>query len=241
MKNLHLIAHCWSGDRDCYAKMLTAQLSSLLRWPPKCEYTLSICTARDDHQTLSAIEAFQHRCVAAVPRLLPRTELFRRAFGRNHCAKLSDGFDIVWFTDCDLLFGEGCLDALAGSDFMGLAYPRQQLIHRSHAMGDEDLATITVGVTWKHDPSRFMPHRMKFASGGVQIVDGNTGRRGYLDGTRWQQAVDPAGGFRAPGEDRVFRGLFRGKSTVLDIPNLFRLRHSSTPFEEQAKRLQSTA
>ena len=239
MKSIHLIAHCWAGDRSCYAKMLTAQLSALLRWPPKARVLLSICTNECDKATLLAIESFHSRGVPVEPILLPKPQIFRRAIGRNVASKASKA-DIVWFTDCDLIFGDSCLDTLSLIDFSGLAYPTRQMIHRSHALGDEDLATITIGEPWQIDIAHFVPHRMRFASGGVQIVDGETGRKGYLDGSKWTRQADPERGFCDPGEDRVYRGLFTN-STPLSLPNLFRFRHSDCPFEKAEDRLAQTS
>jgi len=41
-----------------------------------------------------------------------KESLFRRGIGRNQAA-LNTNAHWVWFTDCDLMFRKGCLDALA--------------------------------------------------------------------------------------------------------------------------------
>ena len=239
-RSIELVVHCFSTRHDCYAKMLTAQISSLIKWRPKCDYNLMVCMNDGDDLTFTALRlAFAHGVSAsAYPLDLPH--LFRRGIGRNNAAQTSKA-DIVWHCDCDLLFGEGCLDALAASDFTGLAFPRTQLVHRAHWIGDRDLTQIKLGQLWEPNPADFEPNKIKFASGGVIIVDGATARKGFMHGTKWTEPVDPARGFCDPREDIAYRKTFEGKSTVLDLPNLFRFRHSACPFQKPEDRLAQTA
>jgi hypothetical protein len=72
-------------------------------------------------------------------------------------------------------------------------------------------------------------------------VDGNHAREhGYLDGTRWVKPVPEAKDFLDTREDRVYRGTFKG-STRLELPNLYRCRHSRSAFEPAENRLRQTA
>ncbi len=243
MKTIEIVVHCYAEKIPDFAAMLTAQLSSLVLWTPKtCNVTLRVCAKSGDQLTDEAgfgFGPFLAENVFSDPLWLDGTDIFRRAIGRNIAAKRSNA-DIVWFADADYLFGEGCLDALAASDFKGLAYPRDIMIHKSHAVGDAELARIKIGEQFEPDLTLFKPQRIKFAIGGLQIVDGDTARAGgYLDGTRWVKPTT-ATDFQDTREDRVFRGLFP-KSTALELPNLFRMRHSRSAFESADSRLKQTS
>jgi len=251
MKSIEVVAHCFAEKRPEFAKLLTAQLSSLELWPAKADIQVTVCTAKSDNLTMSVCKAFNNDWVEdsdyPVLETIEAAEhrwLFRRSIIRNRCAKESLA-DIVWFCDADYIFGQGCLDALAASDFKGLAYPKEVQIHRAHWLGDKEIARIEPGKLFEPDLSLFETKREKFAIGGLQIVDGDSARKyGYLDATKWVQPVPDAQDFLDTKEDKAFRNFMIekcGPSTQLDLPNLYRFRHSASAFEPPENRLAQTA
>jgi len=271
MKTVEIITHCFAEKIPAFASLLTAQLSSLILWEPRnCMAVLTICYAEDDQRTKWVIERLVEivdGCKEDEPELaraidtglvpcphprvdmkllfeLDRAKLFRRSIGRNMAARRSRA-DIVWFADCDYIFGEGCLDALAASEFTGLTYPQEVQIHRAHHIGDAEIARIKPGELFTPDLSLFETKREKFAIGGLQIVPGDVARKyGYCDGGRWQKPADPAQGFQDTREDKAYRQEMIekcGPSKAIHLPNLYRFRHSESAFEDSAKRLAQTA
>ncbi len=238
MKSIEIVSTCWSKDMPQYARMLTAQLSSLVLWPPKAKVTMTVIHCMEDDETQRSVDSFRGKIPDLRTIWLEPERLFRRAIGRNIAFKTSVA-DICWACDCDCLWSEGCLDALAETEFTGLAFPSIVMFHRSHQLGDEDIGRITPGELFKIDVSRFTPGRVKFASGGYMIVDGATAKKGYLDGSRYTRPVDPANGFCDPREDIRYRKQF-GKSTAISIPNVMRFRHSASPWQAAEKRLAQT-
>lgn len=258
-RTVEIIVHCYAEKRAEFAKLLNAQIGSVLKWPPKCKVILHVVSVYNDQHTTEIIHSYSQKFqtqviqpYAHIPlsfpaanlqrhlRLyhLPKCDVMRRSVARNIISKKTSG-DVVWFADCDYVFGEGCLDALAACEFKGLAYPGSAMIHKSHQIGDAELARSKPGELTL-DLSLFEPWRVKFAIGGLQIVDGATARLGYLDGSRWSKPVPDAQDFLDTKEDRIYRGKFE-KSTKLTLPNLYRLRHSASAFESPESRLKQTA
>lgn len=260
MKRIELIVTCYAGKYPQYAAMFMSQVASLLTHPPKtCSVCLTVCHSACDemvHDVIDEAELGMDGDRLDLCRwVFPLNELFRRGLCRNYAAKKSTA-DIVWFADADALWLDGCLDALASSEWERLARPAEAHFHKTHAQGDADIernmkwwktvkdwSSSRSATKWDEaipDPSRFQPERIKFASGGYIIVDGDTARKGFLDGTKWTQPVDPAGGFRDPREDIAYRKQFK-KSTPLNLPNLYRFRHSVSTFQKAEDRLAQTA
>jgi len=74
----------------------------------------------------------------------------------------------------------------------------------------------------------FALKRQRIAIGGVQIIGGKVARRiGYLDRTQWVEPVDAAIGFRSCKCDVAWRRTNGLVAARLDIPNTFRIRHST--------------
>ena len=108
--DIEIVSHCWN-----YAHLLNHQLSSLVQFPPaKGTITMTVFYCSEDKNTSELLAFFSK---IDVPNItwnwceLPRIALFRRTIGRNKAA-LETKADWVWFTDCDLMFREGCLDGL---------------------------------------------------------------------------------------------------------------------------------
>lgn len=253
MKILEIIVHCYAEQIPDFASMLTAQLSSIIRHPPSGEgrVVVWVCTAISDRLTHEVVAAMGYRA-SLLPDNRVRFEsftsdkrfLFRRAIGRNVRARRTHS-DVVWFADADYIMSAGSIDAILAIDFttlpLPLAYPKQVFIQRSHASGDKAIATIIPGEDWILDTSAFDVKTEKFAIGGLQIVSGETARQhGYLDNTKWVRPVDPTLGFQDTKEDKAYRAALGGSCGV-EIPGLYRMRHSRSAFETAEKRLAQTA
>lgn len=248
MRSVELVCHCYAEKHDVFARLLTAQLSSLVLWPPKCSVRVTVFTAPSD-PAFEVVKSELGMALWSLPqpvRLMTfaaeKQLLFRRSILRNKAAKETTA-DIVWFADADYLFGEGCLDRLAERTFKTrLVFPSEYRVHRSHAIGDAEIERIKPGKLFTPDLTLFEPSRVGFAIGGLQIVSGDTAREfGYLNGDpKWQKPVDPALGFQDTKEDKHFRKAMGGSSPI-NLPRLYRMRHSVSAFESAEKRLAQTA
>jgi hypothetical protein len=237
MKTVEIVTHCWAGRYEHYALALRYQLASLvLHRPEKCAVIVSVCRSPDDELTekvLNWFDVFTDLDLQVFDFFLP--ELGRRAIGRNQVAMASKA-DIVWFTDCDHVFGSGCLDALAELSWPSWApmvFPSKIQIHRDHETGDRSLARAKVEDLPCVVSEEFEPKRYKRAIGGVQIVRGDYAREhGFLNSSRrWQQAYQGDRGFDSCRCDKAYRRFItdRGESIIpVGLPNLFRLRHTET-------------
>ena len=90
---------------------------------------MTVFHAAGDESVTQVLDFFQDIEVPGVTwnwQVLPKEQLFRRSIGRNKAAKNTKA-DWIWFTDCDIIFHENCLDTLAdelqGSDEV-LVFPR---------------------------------------------------------------------------------------------------------------------
>jgi hypothetical protein len=242
MKTIEIIVHCWAERRPVFASMLTAQLSSLVIWRPRCRVKITVFTSAGDRRTADVLRGFgaaheqPAHSVWVSSWTLPLPQLLRRAIGRNLAAKASTA-DVVWFGDCDYLFGDGCLDKLAEHEWKaGLGFPLGAYIHKDHATGDAEMGHVVPGQVWEPDLSLFVPWKARGAIGGLQIAPGDVARRGYCDGTKWQNEVR-ADDFQDTREDRAYRGSVPGPHDRIHLPNLYRIRHSDSAFESVEQRV----
>lgn len=246
MPKIEIVTHCWSGDAvPVYHKLLCHQLSSLLLNRAEIDVQITVCREAFEYRTFEVLNYFQlafcdPRSARSIPGRgeltlkdmpMPAAQLYRRATGRNMAALESDA-DVVWFTDVDHLFGMGCLDRAheqsrnMWTDDYKMVWPKTVNIHKTHDLGDAAIEQWTCPRLYVINQNEFQPRREKLAWGGLQIVDGNWCRaNGYLNGTDWVRSVDPAGGFKQCKCDVPFRKAV-GKSCAVDIPNLFRMRHT---------------
>lgn len=224
---LEIVSHCWK-----YSHLLVYQLSSLVNFPPSdLDVTMTVFYCPEDEGTAELLSFFQRIDVPGVRwnwQSLPRERLFRRAIGRNQAA-LSTTADWVWFTDCDLLFRDDCLDTLA-ERLQGrrdaLVYPREE--RRTLLLTEHDLM-ITAGRQTPQildvDTSQFSARHPTRATGPLQITHGDVCRScGYCDAIRFYQR--PADHWRKAREDRAFRWLLQTPGVPLDIPSVYRIRHA---------------
>lgn len=223
---LEIVSHCWN-----YAHFLVYQLSSLVLFPPsRLSVTMTVFYNPEDRRTAELLAFFETQHVPGVRwnwQTLPKEELFRRAIGRNRAA-LATRADWVWFTDCDLMFREGCLDTLADR-LQGrrdaLLYPREErrtpLLADDNPMLAEGQRTPRV---LNIDTSQFSVQHPGRATGPLQIAHGDVCRAcGYCDAIAVYQT--PSDRWCKAHEDRAFRWLLRSQGEPIDVPGVYRIRH----------------
>lgn len=223
---LEIVSHCWQ-----YAHMLVYQLSSLALYPPQaCTVTMTVYYGEEDAATVALLAHFGAMQVPNVVwnwRCLPRQALFRRAIGRNLAARQSQA-DWVWFTDCDVLFRRGCLDAL-GAALQGrrdaLVYPSREyctgLLPHDAAILQPDMSKLAL---LDVDDSLFTEFPRSRATGPLQITHGDVARAvGYCESLAYYQR--PSATWCKAYEDRAFRWLLRSQGVPLDVPGVYRIRH----------------
>lgn len=224
--HIEIVSHCWK-----YAHFLIYQLSSLVRFPPQnVHITMTVYYCSEDEHTVKLLNFFAG---LQIPNVhwnwceLPRQALFRRAIGRNQAA-LKTKADWIWFTDCDLMFRDNCLDELANV-LQGrrdvLVYPRVERC--TSLLSNED---PMLAIDWQNlqvvdvDTTQFDEFRRSRATGPLQITHGDVARAcGYCDSLSYYQR--PSETWCKAYEDRAFRWLLRSQGTPLDIPGVYRIRH----------------
>lgn len=225
---LEIVSHCWR-----YGHYLTYQLSSLVNHRSEAlDVTMTVFYAEGDESVTRVLDHFGAIEVPGVTwnwQLLPKEKLLRRSIGRNIAAKGTEA-DWIWFTDCDILFHEGCLDGLAealqGRDDP-LVFPRIGL--GTDLLEDDDpiLEKGRAGPALLDIPiERFSPYlgeRTK-AKGPYQITHGDIARAcGYCDSIRLYQT--PSEHWRKTYEDRAYRWLLGTQGVALDVPGACQIRH----------------
>jgi len=228
MNSLEIVTHCYSGDAvPIYHKLLKKQLEYAGAEYGKAgdvRVTITVWSSSIDARTQGVLAGikpdgkFRLRST-----MLPQTHLFRRAIGRNLSAIETEA-DVVWFTDCDYLISRDAVEAAyrecLNAD-ANMVHPRVVSVNKTHLIGDRVIAEDRAIV-----PGDFSARRERRAIGGIQIVKGDWCREhGYLHGTDWVKPVSADAGFRSCKCDVPFRRLC-GPSTGVDIPGVYRLRHS---------------
>lgn len=225
---LEIVSHCWQ-----YSRLLNYQLSSLvLHRPREVDVAMTVFYSPEDTDTRRVLDFHASHDLPGVewnPRPLERNRLFRRAIGRNLAARETSA-DWILFTDCDVLFRDDALDALAGvlrrrDD--RLLFPREHFISELLTEGDPMLRPpAQFPLVEDIDPSRFIPEVRDRAVGGLQIVRGDIARAaGYCaDIPLYQRPVDK---WQKTYEDRTFRWLLGTPGTGIDVRGFYRIRHVS--------------
>ncbi|MDI9246695.1 glycosyltransferase [Marinobacter sp. CHS3-4] len=225
---LEVVSHCWN-----YSHFLVYQLSSLVLFPPsKLDVTMTVFYSPEDTKTGELLAFFEKQEVPGVTwnwQPIPKQQLFRRGIGRNKAA-LATQCDWVWFTDCDLMFREGTLDALAEA-LQGrrdaLLFPSREhttdLLAADNPMlqaGSAEPQVLDINTT------SFTSRDISKATGPLQIAHGDVCRAvGYCRNIGLYQ--QPVESFAKCHEDRAFRWLLRSQGTPIDVPGVFRIRHVS--------------
>jgi len=228
MPNIEIVTHCWSGDKvSIYHRLLQYQLSSILQYEYLKDFSaqITVCFSYDDTRTADVLGYFlprfnAHRNIIFDPIGLSESNLFRRAIGRNRAA-LSSKADVVWFTDCDHIFGEHSLySAWMASRIIktNMVHPEHVYINTNHGYGD-DLIKYSDNKVMAILPinySRgFTQRKEKRAWGGLQIVTGDYAREhGYLNRTDWINPVSEALGFKSCKCDVPYRKAAGGSTAV---------------------------
>ncbi len=222
---IEVVSHCWK-----YSHLLVYQLSSLVLDPPEhAEITMTVFYASEDAATRDLLDFIGGHGVPGVRwnwQELPPSYLFRRSIGRNRAALQSDA-DWVWFTDCDVVFGPGCLDSLVEA-LQGrrdpLVFPRSERVTTLLA---EDDPMLRPGSRWSlrtMDAERFTERELSRATGPVQITHGDVARAlGYCRDIPVLQ--EPVQRFAKCYEDRVFRWLLDTPGLPLNVAGVYRIRH----------------
>jgi hypothetical protein len=225
---LEIVTHCWR-----YSHLLAYQLSSLVLHPPtRLTARVTVFHSEEDHRTIELLDFFSRFEVPGVSwnwQRLERSRLMRRAIGRNQAA-LATTADWVWFTDCDVVFHEGCLDALADQlrgRRSALVFPQEERCTSLLVESDPMLTLARQGHgLLEIDPSRFaVVYRRSRATGPLQIAHGDVARsHGYCDCLNYYQA--PRDRWCKCHEDRAFRWLLGTQGEAIEVPGVYRIRHS---------------
>ncbi len=222
--SIELVSHCWN-----YSHLLECQLGSLVAAPPRdVDVTMTVYHSQEDARTVELLELVSRRDVPGVRwdwRALPREQLFRRSIGRNHAALATEA-DWIWFTDCDVLFTQGCLDAL-GAALQGrtdpLVYPSVELL-TSLLTDDAVRGTEAPALRDVAQSFEFVEVPVTRAKGPLQITHGDVARaNGYCRDISAYQRAEPA--FAKCHEDTAFRWLLGTQGVGVPVPGLARIRH----------------
>ena len=222
---LEIVSHCWG-----YSNMLTYQLSSFVNNPPtKCAVTVTVFYAKEDTKSQAVIDFFSKKSVENVTwnfQPLSKGKLFRRGIGRNMAARNTNA-NWLWFTDCDIIFHENCLDSLA-EQLQGkqesLYYPKQERTTEMLAQDDPMLRQDSEPQLVDIDTEGFSLHSRDKAKGAFQIVHGDVARAiGYCERLRMFQTEDDR--WRKTYEDTAFKWLIASEGIPLEIDGVFQIRH----------------
>ncbi|WP_144392824.1 glycosyltransferase family 2 protein [Pleionea sediminis] len=223
--NLEIVSHCWQ-----YSNMLAYQLSSFVNHPPKTtRVTVTVFYSEADKDTAELLQFFSQHRISNVNwnwQPLPKEQLFRRGIGRNWASRSTEA-DWVWYTDCDIIFHEGCLDTLC-EQLQGrtdtLLFPRQERTTPMLAASDPMLQAGRKPQLVDIESDQFSLHSRDRAKGAFQIVHGDVARAiGYCEGLSLYQT--PADHWCKCYEDRAFRWLVGTQGTPIEVPGVYQIRH----------------
>jgi len=225
---LEVVSHCWN-----YSHFLVYQLSSLVLFPPKkLDVVMTVFYSPEDTRTAELLAFFESQMVPGVTwnwQPVSRQVLFRRGIGRNRAA-LATQADWVWFTDCDLMFRDNCVDTLA-EVLQGrrdaLLFPEQE--HTTDLLA-EDNPMLQAGTSGPQvldiDTRSFTTRQITKATGPLQIAHGDVCRAvGYCRNIGLYQ--QPVESFAKCHEDRAFRWLLGSQGEPAQVPGVYRIRHVS--------------
>lgn len=221
-----IVSHCWQ-----YSHMLIYQLSSLYNHPPQSmdvTYTLFYCT--EDAGTSALVKHFDQVNIPNVTwnwQPLAKEQLFRRAIGRNLAATATTA-NWVWFSDCDTIFHEHCLETVATALQQmqePLVYPCRERITMMLPLSDDLFSCDNTQIEpLDIDTEMFEHNDITKAKGAFQIVHGDVCRQlGYCRTIKRFQT--PTERWRKTFEDTVFRKLIGSQGVPIDVEGLYRIRH----------------
>ena len=224
---IEVISHCF-GVR--YAALLVYHFSSLVLRESK-PITMTVIYIIDDKPTITVLEYFSKLNVPWIRwNFIPMVSklVYQRPIGRNIAAKQSTA-DIVWFADCDYVFGDGCLDTLWALHPLkndAVFWP-EGILYCTNLSCWKEIVSITrkgdevIPKIVDVNPLQFTLTIMKRAIGGVQIVSGDTARKyGYLpDDAIWQRPIQK---YDHDDGTAFWREQFDSLSK-LTLPNVYRI------------------
>ena len=223
--SLEIVSHCWQ-----YSHLMAYNLSAYVNYPPKeIDVIVTVFYSPEDTNTVNTLNFFEKKIVEGVTwnwQPLTTGELFRRAIGRNKAA-LNTRANWIWYIDCDLIFHEGCLDALSRelqnrSDI--LLFPNSEnttpLLDSENLVLKNNSEPKIIDI----DVSIFYEKKINRAVGAYQITHGDIARSfGYCNGISVYQT--PETRWRKTFEDRTYRWLIGSQGTPIDVPSIYRIRH----------------
>lgn len=233
MLTLQLVNHCWN-----YWRLATLHLSQLCLHPPqRCRVICTIChaPAGDDPNTAAVLAYFSMLQIENVKWdffEMPARDLCRRAIGRNIVCQSSKA-DFVLLGDIDYCFGAGAMDAAAEQlegtlDSRGPAimFPREIKQSIDHACGDAEIARVDRPRILDLSGELYQTTELRTAIGGAQYIPGDFARKeGYLPRSRRFQR--PAEVWVRTFCDRAFRRWSGLPVVAIDVPQVYRVRHST--------------
>lgn len=236
---LRIINHCWAKDVPIYAQMTRAQLLSLLQFRPKIPVSYTLVYSKEDPNTECLLDEFGKEFRGSLDLeglCLDPQDLWRRSIGRNLAAKSDTKSDLFWFTDSDHLFGPRCIDTLF-SEWKELHEPEFLWPRFCLVNDDKDVVDCILDKNQNVRISdfgldNFSSKKNPRAIGGIQIASQEFIKQyGYLDWSdKWRRPANtPFPDFR---DDVVFRehALKYGDYACIELPNLFRLRHTTVGY-----------
>ena len=224
---LEIVSHCWG-----YATFMQYQLGSLVSYTPEnVDVTMTVFYSEEDEDTVRLLDYFSKIDLPSVDWnfvSLDKYLLFRRSIGRNLAAK-STNADWIWFTDCDSIFNDGCIDSLVTlleGETAPLVFPKVE--YRTDALAD---SAMSYEDDLPHDIQIIDPQTLDYhptaisrATGPLQITRGDVAREiGYCDEVSIYQK--PAKVWSKCVEDRIFRWLVGSQGKPLPISNVCRIQH----------------
>lgn len=244
---LLIVTHCYAFELPQYGVFMRSQLKSLLEFPPqKCDWKLHVICWEFDTEITKWLQKASEKMPDKiyVTAYMGKGPVFRRAVGRNLAAKINT-HDLVWFTDVDHIFHEGCLDALAdvwegfGDKKPPMIFPKTIKVQKSFEEADKFwIDALKKPRNQFHFPplDHFEDKHYNRAIGGVQICSGPLVRQiGYLDGDPLCQSTDGRVPFPDFRDDVKFRSEIGryGDIVPIELPGLYRLRHTKTTYQGQ--------
>ena len=240
---IEIVSSCWRYDR-----CLTYHLSALALDPPPVPVRCTIYWAAEDGPTAAVLAKFRQikePNIAWDFRLIPRTQLMRRAISRNDAAKRTEA-DWLIFTDVDYCYTGTAIGELAEelreADDWTLWFTRN-IMTNTQEDGDLLIEAVTnrnktpfISVSrdpyaWALTlpPEYFEPATLPRAIGGSQIISGRLARKvGYLPNHEKYQR--PSETWRRTFEDRAFRSWLSEAHNVgqgrLKCGKVARIRHT---------------
>src|SRR5688500_11228743 len=109
MPGIKIVTHCFAELNQQYATMLRVQISSVIVNPPSVPTIIEVYCAADDVNTQAVLDDFLDSPILNVVEL-ERERLWRRSIGRDQATRTDVDSDLIWFADCDYLFGPETLD-----------------------------------------------------------------------------------------------------------------------------------